>query len=228
MPATPTAPAAPTSTGTPTATATATATPTGTATPSATATATSVPTATSTPSVTPEPLDATVPTDRRTEIETANRDLALTFPPGFSSAGSSLAVRVEPGSGGFRVDDGVTALRAFSVTAATLSGEPVTQFQAPITMCVTFSWASAQRIAQSALALYWIDPATGTLRTDGLSRVLLEEATPSQPGRLCFTTTHFTEFVVAASAAPPPTATPPGTQHRVLIPIASRGQALGG
>jgi hypothetical protein len=186
-------------------------------------------TGTASPTATPAPLAATVPTDRQTEIQTSNADLALTFPPGFSSAAPSLEVRVEPGGGSFQLGAGATALRAFRVTAATAAGAPVTAFQAPVTICAAFSWASAQGVAQGALAPYWVDPATGALRTDGLSPVSLDEATPSQPGRLCFTTTHFTEFVVASGATATPTVTPAQPNHRVLIPVLPRAtQGLGG
>jgi hypothetical protein len=164
------------------------------------------------------PLVADIPTDRRTEIETSNRDLALSFPAGFSSAGSSLAVRVEPGSGGFRVDDGVTALRAFRVTAITAGGDGVNALQAPVTICAGFSWASAQGVAQERLAPYWVDPTTGTLRTEGLRRLLLQPATQTQDGRLCFETAHFTEFVLAT--APP--------SYRLHVPMLPRARGFGG
>jgi hypothetical protein len=192
---------------------------------SATATPTSTPTSTPTATATPTPgvLAATVPTDQETHLQTADADLALTFPAGFSTAAPALEVRVAPGAEGpFRLAAGGTGLRAFQVTAATAGGQAVTTFQAPVTICAAFAWASAQNLDQTALAPYWTDPATGALRTEGLARVSLEPATPSQPGRLCFTTTHFTEFLVAAGATPAPTVTPIDAQrqpdHRVLIP----------
>jgi hypothetical protein len=160
-----------------------------------------------TPSHTPTaaPLAAAIPTDRQSEVATSNADLALSFPPGFSSAAASLEIRVEPrdpaGVGG----PGVTALRAFRITALTADGRPVTAFQAPITVCATFAWESARGIAQSALAPYWVDPASGALRSDGLKELGLEEASPGRPGRLCFTTTHLTDFALAV--VPPGTAT---------------------
>jgi hypothetical protein len=175
-----------------------------------------------------------VPTDRQTRVQTADAALALTFPAGFSTAAASLEVRLEPGAPGLQVGDGATALRAFRVTAATAEGAPVTAFEAPVTICAAFSWAEAQGLAQGALAPYWVDPGTGALRTEGLAVLGLEEATPERPGRLCFTTTHFTAFVVAvgplATPTAPPTATPTATPtdgreqptRRVLLPLLPR------
>jgi hypothetical protein len=156
------------------------------------------------------PIATTIPTGLQTELATSNDDLALTFPPNFSSAAPSLEVRVQAGAANFQIG-GAEALRSFHVTAATAGGTPVTTFNAPITICARFDWASVQRVAQSAIAPYWIDPATGQLRSDGLVRVSLDEATPSQPGRICFTTTHFTEFALVASPPPTPTASPTPT-----------------
>jgi hypothetical protein len=114
----------------------------------------------------------------------------------------------------------VRALRAFRVTAATAGGVPVTALRAPVAICAAFSWASAQGIAPGELAPYWTDPATGALRNDGLSVVSLDEATATRPGQLCFTTTHFTEFVLAAGPVATPTEGQPN--HRVLVPVLAR------
>lgn len=112
--------------------------------------------------------------------------------------------------------DGLEAVKAVSATAADEeTGEEVTDFDLAIEVCVRFALGEVEGVDQSTLRPFYLDPLTGGASAEGLSLTRLTPASDGQDGELCFKTTHFTDFELAAS---PLAVTPTPVTYRIRLP----------
>ena len=96
--------------------------------------------------------------------------------------------------------NGSVALRSFTLEARTRDGQPVTHFQAPYTMAITYTGEdlSTRGIAESTLLVaFW----------DGSRWVSVPRQVDTENNRVTVVLDHFTEFVLAA-----------GGEQRLFLP----------
>jgi hypothetical protein len=107
-----------------------------------------------------------------------------------------------------------------SMTIDRATGDPITEFDLPITYCMTFTYADMRRynIDQTTMRPYFLDPATQRRSSAGVTLASLTLATPNSPGEICFKATHNSAFELAGRElpTPQPTPTPTPTPRPVL------------
>jgi hypothetical protein len=184
-------------------------------------------TVTSTSTVTPEPVNERVTASQGAKIRTTNGDTDIDLPANFTSASEDVSFGLTGGKGAGRMlFEGQTlrsvrTLNARASDAAT--GDRLTDFDLAVGICSTFTYADMKSVKQGELRIFWVDPATGERRHDGITVTKLRAATgpgdvpKNQPGEICFKTTHLTEFEPAAGEVPTPTPRPTRTATRVVV-----------
>lgn len=152
--------ASPTATDTPTATPTGTPTATATAGPSPTASPSPTPSATPSPTNTPPPVVATVLPEAGGAVSGQIADSAIRadFPPG--AYGEPLTLTLAPLSDPPTNGEQRRLGDSFSIRAADAENQPVTRFDKPFTLTVTYTGSDWAELADLTWSFYyWSTPA---------------------------------------------------------------------
>jgi hypothetical protein len=144
-----------------------------------------------------------------------NNNASLNLPPNFSSASDEVAVSfAEQGS------MSSTIFKTFNLKAVNPdSGQRVVGFDSEVELCTTYTAADIGNIDPRTLQPYWIDPITGGRRTDGIRVSFIQFPNGALPGRICFKSTHFTEFELAGGELPTPTPRVPTATPVMEAPV---------